>query len=39
MEFEENISIFTSEEMLVIDEAGFVSSFSNERERLEPLNN
>ena len=36
-----NISIFTSAEMLFIDEAGFVISFSNggQREHLEPLNN
>ena len=28
-EFMENISIFTSEEMIFIDEAGFVSTFKN----------
>ena len=40
-EFLENISIFTPEEMLFIDEAGFVSGFSNggQREYLEPLSN
>ena len=40
-EFMENISIFTSEEMLFIDVAGFVSSFPNggQKEHLEPLNN
>ena len=40
-EFMEKMSIFTSEEMLLIDEDGFVSSFSNggQREHLEPLNN
>ena len=40
-EFFENISIFTSEEMLFIDKAGFVSSFSNraQKKHLEPLNN
>ena len=39
MEFMENISIFTFKEMLFLDKAGFVSSFSNEGEHLEPLNN
>ena len=34
----ENISLFTSEEMLFIDEAGFVSNLSNGGEHLEPLN-
>ena len=35
----ENISIFTFEEMLFIDETEFVSSFSNGGEHLQPLNN
>ena len=40
MEFMENISIFTSKEMLFLDKAGFVISwFSNGGEHLEPLNN
>ena len=40
-EFMGKISIFISEEMLFIDEDGFVSSFSNggQREHLEPINN
>ena len=32
-EFMENISMFTSEEMLFIDEDGFVSSLSNGGQR------
>ena len=32
----ENIPVFTSEEMLFIDQVRFVSSFSNGGEHLEP---
>jgi len=34
----ENISIVTSEEMLFINAAGFVSNLSNGGEDIEPLN-